>query len=79
MSDTLRRAVDFAGGATQLAHALGVSHQAVHKWLKRGWVSPSRALELSEMYGLPAAAMIRPELLRALTIVSVEQAASDLV
>ena len=79
MSAALRRAVDFAGGATQLAHTLGVSHQAVHKWLKRGWVSPDRALELCELYGIPAADLIRPDLRRVLALTDSAAANADLI
>lgn len=79
MSAALRRAVDFAGGVTPLAHTLGVSHQAVHKWLKRGWVSPERATEICALYGIPAADLIRPELRRVLALADSASANADLL
>jgi DNA-binding transcriptional regulator YdaS (Cro superfamily) len=79
MSAALRRAVDFAGGATQLAHTLGVSHQVVHKWLKRGWVSPKRATELSGLYGIPAIDLIRPELRHVLAMIDAASINADLI
>jgi DNA-binding transcriptional regulator YdaS (Cro superfamily) len=79
MSAALRRAVDFAGGATQLARTLGVSHQAVHKWLQRGWVSPERATELCGLYGIPAIDLIRPELRHALAMVDAASINADLI
>jgi hypothetical protein len=79
MSAPLRRAVEFAGGVTQLAYTLGVSHQAVHKWLKRGWVSPDRAGQLCDLYGIPAADLLRPELRRLLTITDSAAANADLI
>lgn len=79
MSDALRRAVILAGGAAPLAHRLGVSTQAVYKWLKRGWVSPDRAAQLCRWYGVPAADLIRPELRRVLTLHERVTDASDLI
>lgn len=79
MSAALRRAVDFAGGVTPLAFTLKVSPQAVHKWLKRGWVSPERAAEICGLYGIPAADLIRPELRRVLAITDSATAAQDLI
>lgn len=45
-----RRALEAAGGFTQLGEALKVSRQGVHKWDK----IPERfALKLEELYGIP--------------------------
>jgi transposase-like protein len=79
MSAPLRRAVEYAGGVTQLARTLGVSQQAVHKWLRRGWVSPDRAAELCGLYGIPAAELLRPELRRLLAITDSAAANVDLI
>jgi hypothetical protein len=79
MSAALRRAVDFAGGVTPLACLLKVTPQAIHKWLKRGWVSPQRATQLCELYGIPAAELIRPELRRVLVLTDRATDASDLI
>jgi hypothetical protein len=79
MSAALRRAVDFAGGVTPLACLLKVSPQAIHKWLKRGWVSPDRAAELCELYGIPAADLLRPELRRVLTLTERATDGRDLI
>lgn len=79
MSAALRRAVIFAGGVTPLAFTLKVSPQAVHKWLKRGWVSPDRAAQLCRLYGVPAADLIRPELRRVLALTEQATDGSDLI
>jgi len=79
ITTTLRRAVDFADGVPRFAHALGVSHQVVYQWLRRGWVPPKRAAQISALYGVPAAELINPALRRVVEMTNVAQAASDLI
>ena len=49
------------------------------RWLKRGWVSPDRAAELCELYGIPAADLLRPELRRVLTLTERATDGRDLI
>jgi DNA-binding transcriptional regulator YdaS (Cro superfamily) len=58
----IKKAVDLAGGANVLAHKLGVSHQAIYVWLRKGWVPPQRAIELEKLFGIPRAELFKPEL-----------------
>jgi DNA-binding transcriptional regulator YdaS (Cro superfamily) len=55
-------AVRKAGGVTQLAHLLGVSHQVVSRWLQRGYVPYRRVLEIEAQLGIDRQALIAPRL-----------------
>jgi hypothetical protein len=55
-------AVRKAGGVTQLAHLLGVSHQVVSRWLQRGYVPYRRVLEIEAQLGIDRRALISPRL-----------------
>ena len=58
----IKQATEVAGGACALAHALGVTHQAVYTWAKRGWVPMQRALQIEHMYNIPRTELLKPEL-----------------
>lgn len=58
----LQRAIDSAGGRAPFASALNVTVQAVCQWVKRGWVPPARALEIEDLYGVPRADLLKPDL-----------------
>jgi len=58
----IQRAIDMAGGANPLAAKLGVSHQAVYVWLRKGWVPAQRALEIEKLFDIPRADLFKPEL-----------------
>lgn len=58
----IQRAIDIAGGANQLAEKLGVSHQAVYVWLRKGWVPAQRALEIEKLFDIPRAELFKPAL-----------------
>lgn len=51
-----------AGGARALARALGISHQAIYKWQRKGYVPSSRVLEFERVYGVPREHLLRPDL-----------------
>lgn len=59
----LDRAAEAAGSWVALARKLGVTHQAMYEWKKRGHVPPTRALEIEVHYGIPARELIKPSLL----------------
>jgi DNA-binding transcriptional regulator YdaS (Cro superfamily) len=58
----IQKAIDMAGGANPLAHKLGVSHQAVYVWLRKGWVPAHRALEIEKLFDIPRVELFKPEL-----------------
>lgn len=49
-------------GTTAVAKCLGVSRQAVCKWLKRGWPPSARVVEISAQYGIPRSDLLDPRL-----------------
>lgn len=51
MNTATKKAVDTAGGMKGLAKPLGVSYQAVQKWLKTG-VPAARVLEVESITGV---------------------------
>lgn len=48
---------------TELANLLGVTPQAVHLWVRRGFVPPRRALEIESLLGVPRRELLDPALL----------------
>jgi len=58
----IKRAVELAGGANALAAKLGVSHQAIYVWLRKGWVPSQRALEIEKLLDIPRVDLFKPEL-----------------
>ena len=63
----LRRAIDTAGGILKFREAMGVSHQAVYHWMKKGRVPLIRAGRIEELYGTPTRDLIDPAIVRALS------------
>ena len=49
----LREAIDLMGGILATRAALGVTHQAVYAWFRRGAVPTKHALMLEAMTGVP--------------------------
>lgn len=56
------KAVKEAGSQTALAEAMGVSQQAISKWVRLGWVPTERAIEIEAMYGVPRRELVAPKL-----------------
>jgi hypothetical protein len=65
----MERAAEAAGSWFKLARKLGVTHQAVYDWRKRGYVPPKRALEIEVHFGIPAKDLIDPALLEIATLI----------
>lgn len=63
----IKKAVNLAGGANQLAHKLGVTHQAIYVWMRKGWVPAQRALEIEHLFDIPRVELFKPELAALLT------------
>lgn len=74
----IEKAVERADGAVPLAAKIGVSHQAVFQWIKRGWVPLSRAIQIEGTYGIPRRELLKPELVEALEAPAAD-AAADLI
>lgn len=55
-------AVAAAGSQAALAQRLGVSQQAVSKWLRRAWAPTQRAVEIEHLYGVPRQKLMNPRL-----------------
>ena len=58
----INRAIEKAGGVAQLGKALGVTHQAVCLWRKKGVVPVERAVDIERLYGIPAVNIVSPQL-----------------
>jgi len=58
----IAQAVEKAGSKRKLAEVLQVSTQAVHEWVKRGYVPPVRARQLEVMFEIPRVSLVKAEL-----------------
>ena len=56
-----------AGSAQLLAARLGVSHQAVYSWRKKGFVPTKRLLQIEKMFGVQREELASQKVLRILT------------
>jgi hypothetical protein len=64
----LRRTIDKAGGIMAFSRSLGVTHQAVYQWLRRGYVPLPRATEIHVMYNVNRGELVDPALLEMLRL-----------
>ena len=58
----IQKAADAVGGQTKLAHALGLSRQAVQAMVVRGQAPPRRIVEIEAITGVPRKELIDPRL-----------------
>lgn len=56
------RAIEKAGGIVAFCRDMGVTHQAVYDWKRRGWAPPLRAKHMQDLYGVPAGDTVDPRL-----------------
>jgi hypothetical protein len=56
-------AVASAGSQGKLAAQLGVTQQAVAKWVERGYAPLRRAQEIEAVFGVPRARLANPRML----------------
>lgn len=62
----IHEAIDAAGGVLKFARALGVTHQAVYHWLKRGYVPIERAIVIEAVFKIDRRRRMKPSLVAAL-------------
>lgn len=68
--DALRSAIDAGGGIVQFAKTLGVRHQAVYHWQRKGYMPFERAAEVERRWGVPHRLLVKPSVVSALESVS---------
>ncbi len=56
-------AVALAGSQAKLGDQLGVTQQAVLKWVNRGFVPLTRAREIEALLGVPRSTLVDPKVL----------------
>lgn len=64
--EAIDEAIDKGGGVIRFAKAMGVTHQAVYNWRKRGWVPPERAVIIEAVFKIDRNRLMNPDLVRVL-------------
>jgi hypothetical protein len=64
--EAIDEAITKGGGIIKFAKAMGVTHQAVYNWRKRGWVPPERAVIIEAIFKIERDRLMNPNLVRAL-------------
>ena len=59
----VKQACEAAGSQAKMARALGVTEQAIHNWVSRGWVPLKRAMEIEALFGVKRELLINPRVL----------------
>lgn len=62
---SLDLAIERGGGIIKFTKAMGVTHQAIYAWRKRGWVPPERAVVIEAIFGIDRSQLMNPDLVRA--------------
>ena len=62
----LNEAINRGGGIVRFAKAMGVTHQAVTAWRRRGFAPADRALAIEAIFGVPREDVMAPHLVDAL-------------
>lgn len=62
----IREAIEAGGGVLKFAGTMGVTHQAVYYWLKRGFVPIERAIVIEALFKVERERIMDPALLRVL-------------
>jgi len=60
-------AIERGGGIVKFTKAMGVTHQAIYAWRKRGWVPPERAVVIESIFGIDRGLLMNPNLVRAVS------------
>ena len=62
----IREAIEAGGGVLKFAGTMGVTHQAVYYWLKRGFVPIERAIVIEGLFKVDRERIMDPALLEAI-------------
>lgn len=54
----LRKAIQMAGSQTELAKILGIGKSNVSKWVTFGRVPAAQAIQIEQVFGIPARSLI---------------------
>jgi transposase-like protein len=68
----LDEAVRRGGGIVKFAKALGISHQAIYHWRKRGWVPLQRAVAIEAIFKVERDRLLEPSISQALNANAVD-------
>lgn len=60
------RAIERGGGIVRFSAGMGVTHQAIYSWKRRGWMPLDKALIVEHMFGIPRAETVNPDIAKAL-------------
>jgi transposase-like protein len=55
-------------GIVRFAKSMGVSHQAIYAWKRRGWVPIEKAVALEAIFSIPRDDVMNPDLVRAVNM-----------
>lgn len=69
-------AISRGGGIIKFCKRMGVTHQAVYAWKRRGWAPLEKAIVMEAVFGIPRADFMNPDLVRTLNTPS---ASADLL
>lgn len=73
----LNIAIDRAGGIGPFRKRIGVTHQAIYSWKKRGYVPVDKAMLVEAAFGTPREDIVHPDV--ALALRTPYQAAADVL
>ena len=62
----IREAIERGGGVIKFSKSMGVRHQAVYYWLKRGFVPIERAIVIEALFKVERERIMDPALLEAI-------------
>lgn len=64
----LDEAIKRGGGIVAFARRIGITHQAVYHWKKRGWTPLGRALVIEASFSIDRNLLMEPRLAQALAV-----------
>jgi transposase-like protein len=60
-------AIERGGGIIKFCKRMGVTHQAVYAWKRRGWAPLEKAIVMEAVFGIPRSDFMNPDLVRTLS------------
>ena len=60
--EAIDTAISRAGGIVKFTKAIGVTHQAIYAWKRRGWAPADKALIMETLFAVPRQSMMEPSL-----------------